>query len=181
MMKKIGIGSLITIGLLVFIILIFIYASTKPDTFNIKRDIKINAKKDKIFLLLNDFRNWTQWSPYEKMDPNVKTTFSAITQGVGAIYTWSGNSAIGSGSMTIIQSNIPHFLKLELEMLAPFKASNSIEFILDQIEDITTVTWSMTGQNSYLSKIFNLFMDMDKMVGSQFEEGLMNLKTIAEK
>jgi hypothetical protein len=175
MFKKI----LIVVVLLIGGILIF--AATRPDTFRIERSASIKAKPEKVFALVNDFHNWTSWSPWEKIDPELKRTFSGKKSGKDAAYAWEGNKDVGSGSMLITESVAPTKITIKLDFIKPFEAHNVTEFVFDTKGDSTNITWVMTGENNFIGKLMSIFMNMDKMVGKDFEKGLVNLKTAVEK
>jgi uncharacterized protein YndB with AHSA1/START domain len=156
------------------------YAATRPDTFTVWRTININAAPEKIFPILDDFKAWPTWSPYEKMDPAMQRTLGAITQGKGATYAWAGNGKVGAGNMELTASNPSSLVALDLNMLKPVKASNKVTFTLTPNGSQTTVTWAMQGKSSFIHKLMGVMMDMDKMVGGQFDEGLANLKRVVE-
>lgn len=157
------------------------YAATKPDTFTVQRSLNIKAPPDRIFALINDFRGWTAWSPYEKRDPDLKRTYSGAQSGKGAAYAWEGNKNIGAGRMEITDTAPASKIVIALDFLWPFKAQNTAEFTLAPQGDTTNVTWAMHGPNLYIGKVMSTFMSMDKMVGKDFEDGLVNLKAVAEK
>lgn len=167
-------------GLFLIIVLVLIYAATKPDTFRVERSITIKAPAEKIFPLINDFHRWEQWSPWEKVDPALKRTYSGADSGVGAAYAWFGNKEIGQGRMEIIESTPPLRLLIKIDFLAPFEAHNTVEFTLTTQGDSTILSHAMFGPSPYLAKLMGLFFSMDKMVGDKFEEGLGSLKAIAE-
>ena len=175
MLKKIA------LVLVVLIAAVLIFAATKPDIFRVQRAAAIKAPPDKIFPLINDFRQWGAWSPWEKKDPAMKRTFGAVTSGKGATYAWEGNKDVGSGSMEITESVAPSKVGLKLDFLKPFEAHNTVELTLSPAGDVTNVTWAMQGPTPYFAKIIHVFMDMDSMVGKDFEAGLANLKAAAEK
>ena len=165
----------------VVIAAILILAATKPDTFRVQRSITIKAPPEKIFPLINDFHSWVLWSPYEKKDLAMKKTYSSKAAGTGATYAWQGDKNVGKGSMEITKSVAPSNIVIALDFFEPFEAHNTAEFSLDANGDSTLVTWSMQGPSPYISKIMQLFFNMDKMVGADFEVGLAELKTLAEK
>ena len=175
MLKKIA------LVLVVLIAAVLIFAATKPDIFRVQRAAAIKAPPDKIFPLINDFKQWGSWSPWEKKDPAMKRTFGAVTSGKGATYAWEGNKDVGSGSMEITESVAPSKVGLKLDFLKPFEAHNTVELTLSPAGDVTNVTWAMQGPTPYFAKIIHVFMDMDSMVGKDFEAGLANLKAAAEK
>jgi hypothetical protein len=160
---------------------ILAFAATKPDVFTVQRSATIKAPPDKIFPLINDFKQWGLWSPYEKIDPDMKRSYGPVTAGKGATYGWDGNKNIGSGSMEILDAPAPQKVSIKLDFTRPFEAHNIAEFTLVPSGDATSVTWSMRGPLPFFAKVIHVFMNMDKMVGGQFAEGLGNLKAAAEK
>ena len=173
---------LIVVALLVVAVAaVLIIAATKPDIFRIQRSITIKAAPDKIFPLINEFRNWASWSPYEHRDPAMRRTFSGAASGNGAVYEWEGNSNVGAGRITITDSVPSSKVMIDLDMLKPFEAHNKVEFTLEPRGDITNVTWAMAGSTPYLAKIMHVFMNVDRMVGGDFEAGLASMKSVAEK
>jgi Polyketide cyclase / dehydrase and lipid transport len=160
---------------------VLIYAATKPDTFRVERSIAIKAPAEKIFPLINDFHQWEPWSPWEKIDPALKRSYSGANNGVGAVYEWQGNKDVGQGRMEIIESTAASKLVLKLHFIKPFEANNTVEFVLSKESDGTRVTQAMYGPNPYIAKLMGLAFSMDKMVGTKYEEGLGNLKNIAER
>lgn len=172
---------LITILDIVVLVLaaILIYAATKPDAFGVQRVTAINAPAEKIFPLINDLHAHTSWSPFEK-DPNMKRTHSGAPQGKGAVYEWDGDRKVGSGRLAIADST-PSNITMILDMFKPFKAHNTVNFALEPQGSATRVTWAMRGQQPYMAKLMSTFINCDKMVGGQFEEGLAKLKALAER
>ncbi len=175
MLKKI----IIIIAILIAGVLI--YAATRPDTFRIERSTSINAPPEKIFPLINSFHQWEAWSPWEKIDPAVKRSFSGADSGKGAVYAWQGNKDIGQGRMEIIGSTPSSNVVIKIDFIKPFEAHNTIEFTLERQGDAAKVTQAMYGPSPFISKLIGLFCSMDKMVGQKYEEGLASLKAIAEK
>lgn len=161
---------------------LFGFAATKPDTFLIERSLAIKASPDKIFAYISDFHedHWGKWSPWEGLDPQLKRTYSGATSGKGAVYEWAGDRKVGSGRMEIVDATPPYKLTMKLEFFKPFKAQNTVEFTLVPEGDMTKVTWSMHGQNSYMTKVMQVFCSMEKMVGKDYEKGLDSLKTLTE-
>jgi uncharacterized protein YndB with AHSA1/START domain len=158
------------------------YAATRPDSFRVERAATIKAPPEKIFTLLNDFRRWDAWSPWEKKDPAMKRAFgSDATSGKGATYAWEGNKEVGQGRMEIAESIPPSKLKVKLDFIKPFEAHNLVDFTLEPKGDATSVTWVIQGPSPYISKLIGIFIGMDSMIGKDFEAGLANLKALAEK
>jgi uncharacterized protein YndB with AHSA1/START domain len=160
---------------------VLVVASRKPDTFRVERATNIKAPAEKIFPYINDLHSWTAWSPYDKRDPEVKRTYTGADSGKGAIYEWSGNDKVGTGRMEIIETSAPSKIVIKLDFFKPFEGHNTAEFTLQQNEETTNVTWAMYGPSSFFSKLMHTFMDMDKMIGTDFAAGLSNLKAVCEK
>jgi uncharacterized protein YndB with AHSA1/START domain len=173
--------KLIAIVVAALIASVLIFAATQPDTFRVQRAASIKAPPEQIFASINDFSRWGAWSPWEKKDPAMKRTYGAATSGKGAVYAWEGNKDVGQGSMEIVESVPPSRIKLKLDFVKPFEAHNSVEFTLEPKGDATNVTWAMQGDTPYFAKIIHVFINMDRMVGNDFETGLANLKATAEK
>lgn len=157
------------------------YAATRPDSFEVKRSRGIQAPAHRLYPLIADFHNWAQWSPFEKLDPAMTKTYSGFESGKGAVYNWSGNNHAGEGRMEIVETDPPMLLRIKLDFLKPFEAHNTAEFTLRSThEHAAEVTWAMRGKRPYMMKVMSLFVSMDKILGKSFEEGLANLKGIAE-
>lgn len=161
---------------------LLVYVATRPDLFHVRRSMSIRASPERIFALINDFHNWDAWSPCEKMDPAMKRIHHGTPRGNGAVYEWESNgNKPGIGRMEIIESSPPSKIVIQLDLAKPIETSNIVEFTLATEADATIVTWDMRGPNPYLGKLIGIFFDRDSMVGKDFEQGLVNLKTIAER
>ncbi len=169
---------LIIVLLAVFVLWL---ASRKPDTFQVKRAIKINVQSERIFALINDLRSFRTWSPWEEKDPSMSARHSGEAVGVGSIFEWEGDKKVGKGRMEIIESTPNSMIKIKLDFLKPFEAHNTVEFQLEAEENTTNVSWVMYGPNPFMSKLMSVFVSMDKMVGPDFEYGLARLKKAAEQ
>lgn len=175
---------MIKIILIVVVLLIagvLVFAATKPDVFQVKRSAAIKAPPEKIFALINDFKQWGAWSPWEEKDPGMKRSFSTITAGKGATYAWDGDRNVGKGSMEITEALPSSQIRLKLDFETPFEAHNIVNFTLEPHDGGTQVIWLMEGPVPFFGKIIHVFINMDKMVGADFEAGLVNLKALAEK
>jgi hypothetical protein len=173
------------IGIIVIVFLVLVaallgFAATKPNSFRVQRSAKLNAPREKVFPLLNDFHNWTSWSPWEKLDPALKRTYSGAASGKGAVYEWEGDRKAGQGRMEILQSSKPGKLVIQLDFLKPFEAHNTVEFNLDGKGGTTDITWAMYGPQPFVGKLMTVFFSMDRVVGNDFETGLANLKALVE-
>jgi len=176
------IPALIIVGIIVLLVAGLLgYAATKPDKFRVQRSATMNAPPEKIFPLINDFHNWGSWSPWEKLDLEMKKTHSGAASGKGAIYEWEGNKKVGQGRMEITEESPPSKVAIKLDFIKPFQANNKAEFALDRQGDSTNVTWTMDGSQPFMFKVMCVFMNMDKMIGNDFETGLANMKAAAEK
>ena len=170
----------ILFALAIISILLFVIVAGRPDEFTVLRSATITAPPEKVFPHVNELRKWDAWSPWAKIDPNCKITYAGPPAGVDASHAWAGNNKVGEGKMTIIASAPSNSIRLRLEFLKPFKATNTAEFKFTPEDGQTLVIWSMTGKNNFFFKIFGLFMDCDTMVGKDFEKGLACLKAVAE-
>jgi Polyketide cyclase / dehydrase and lipid transport len=171
----------IVLTLAIAVVIVLGYAVSQPDSFRVERTISIKAASEKVFPLINDFHHWTQWSPWENIDPALKRTYSGADSGKGTVYAWEGNDKVGAGRMEITDSSAPSKIVIKLDFLKPFEAHNTAEFMLQAKGDTTDVTWAMFGPSPFMAKLIGVFMSMDQMVGKDFETGLANLKVAAEK
>lgn len=162
------------------VLAVLAFAATRPDDFTIQRVATIPASADKVFAQLDDFHNWPAWSPWEKLDPDMKRSHSGAEKGKGAVYAWEGNNKVGSGRMEILETTPHSKLVIQLDFFAPWKARNTTIFTLSPEGSGTKLDWAMHGKNDFMGKVMCLFMDMDKMVGKDFEKGLDALKTAAK-
>jgi len=169
-----GIGVLAIIGILV-------YAATLSNTFQVQRSLRINASPEKIYPLINNMRGMNTWNPFAEADPEIKITYSGPESGKGARYDWTGNSKVGDGNIEITDASAPNRVTLQLNMLKPLEAHNTVVFTLVPNGDGTDVNWAMSGERPFIGKVMDAVFNMDRMVGGQFEKGLAKLKSIAEK
>jgi uncharacterized protein YndB with AHSA1/START domain len=168
-------------GIVIALVTVLVVASRKPDTFRIERSALINASPEAIFALINDFQQWRSWSPWEARDPALKRTYSGAASGKGAVYAWEGNRNVGSGRMEIMDSAAPSKIVIKLDFLKPFEGHNTAEFTLTPDTNATVVNWTMTGPSIFFSKIMQVFMSFDRMIGRDFETGLANLNKLTAK
>lgn len=172
----------IILGLAVLAILaILAIAAAKPATFSIRRTTEVDATPEAIFPLINDFHNWRDWSPWEALDPDLKRRMSGAELGRGAVYEWEGNKKVGTGRMEITDVSAPNKVVIKLDFLKPFEAHNVARFTMEPQGAKTRLDWEMTGPSPFMSKVMQVFMNFDKMVGTDFEKGLASLKAIAEQ
>jgi uncharacterized protein YndB with AHSA1/START domain len=150
------------------------------DTYSVQRSVTVEAPPERVYAHIIDFHQWRDWSPWDQLDPAMKTTYSGAAAGPGARYEWSGNRKVGRGSMEITDASEPSRVTIALEFLKPFKASNTTEFVLRPTNDGTAVTWTMKGRNTFLTRVMGVFKSMDSLIGPDFERGLAALKTTAE-
>jgi Polyketide cyclase / dehydrase and lipid transport len=180
MLAKILIGVAAAVAAIVIVFVIVV--AMQPNEFRITRSATMSAPASAVFAQVNDFHNWDAWSPWAKIDPSAKSSFEGTSSGTGAIFRWAGNAEIGEGSMTITESQPSDLIRIRLDFEKPFKDTSNVEFSFKPAGDHTAVTWSMDGKNNFLAKAFCLLMNMnmEKMIGSKYEEGLANIKAIVE-
>jgi uncharacterized protein YndB with AHSA1/START domain len=174
MLKKV----LIVFATLVAVLVVII--AVQPAQFSVTRSTTIEAPPSTVFALVNDFHQWALWSPWEKLDPDMKKEFSGAAIGKGSIYSWSGNDSVGEGRMTIVDNRPPERIEIKLEFLKPYAATNDTEFNFKPVGSSTEVSWTMSGYNNFMGKAFSLVMNIDQMVGKDFEKGLASMKQAAE-
>ncbi|MGH6761960.1 MAG: SRPBCC family protein [Phyllobacterium sp.] len=170
----------ILLVLLLLIAVVLVVAAMRPNSFRVERTATINAPAEKIFPYINDFREWSAWSPYEKRDPAMQRKLSGAASGAGSVYEWDGNKDIGQGRMEMLEATPPSKVLIKLDFMRPFEAHNTAELTLKPNGDATDVTWAMSGPSPYIAKLMGLFFSMDKMIGKDFEAGLDDLKALAE-
>jgi hypothetical protein len=174
-LKKILIGFVATLAVFAIVV------ALQPPDFAISRSASMAASLHAVFSQVDDFHRWEAWSPWAKIDPAMKQTYGGAPSGTGAVYSWAGNDEVGEGRMTILESRAGELVRIKLEFLKPFAATNQAEFTFKSDGAQTSVTWTMTGRKNFIQKAFCLFMDMDKMVGGDFEKGLAQMKAAVEK
>jgi len=172
--------AIVAIVLAVAIAIVLILAATRPDTFSVQRAATIKAPPESIFPLIADFHQWGSWSPWENRDPAMQRSFSGAERGKGAVYAWDGNRNVGSGRMEILDVSVPSKIVIKLDFLKPFEAHNTAEFTMLPQGDATNLTWAMHGPLVFMAKVMHTFINMDRMIGKDFEAGLANLKRLAE-
>ncbi len=151
------------------------------DTYTVERSVTMDAPAERIYEQIADFHNWTNWSPWEDVDPELKRSFSGAESGPGAVYGWSGNRKAGQGRMEITDATQPSRVQIDLRFEKPFKARNDTWFTISSEGSGSRVTWTMTGQKTLMTKVMGIFTSMDKMIGPDFEKGLGRLKTTTEQ
>ena len=160
---------------------VLVLAATKPNTLRVQRSVGVNAPPERIFPLISDFHQWLTWSPYEQKDPAMKRTYSGAERGKGAVYAWDGDKNVGSGRMEILDVSAPSKIVIKLDFFKPFEGHNTAEFTMLPQGDGTHVTWVMHGPANFMSRLIQVFMNLDNMIGKDFETGLANLKKLTEK
>ena len=173
--------AIVAAAIAVAVVAILILAATKPNSFSVERAIDISAPADRVFPLINDFHQWGGWSPWENRDPAMQRTYEGPPSGKGAVYGWEGNKNVGSGRMEIIEAQPPSKILIKLDFLKPFEAHNVAEFTMLPQGAGTHLTWVMRGPAPFMSKLMQVFMNIDQMVGKDFEAGLASLKKLAEQ
>ncbi len=169
----------ILLGLAALIVILLIIIATRPADFRVTRSAKLSASPAALFEHVNDHRKFNVWNPWSKLDPNVKNTYSGPTSGVGAVCSWQGNSEVGAGSATIIESKPGELVRLRMDWKEPMEGTSTVDFTFKPEGDQTVVSWTMYGKNNFIGKAFSLIMDCDAMCGPQFEKGLASLGEVA--
>jgi len=170
----------ILIGIAAVIVIFLVIVALQPSQYRVVRTATFPAAPSVVFDQVNDLHKWDAWSPWAKLDPAMKTTFEGPQAGTGAAYSWVGNSKVGEGKMSITESRTNDLIRLKLEFIKPFASVATTEFTFKPEGNQTSVTWSMAGDKNFISKAFCLFMNMDKMVGGDFEKGFANLKSVVQ-
>ena len=159
---------------------LLLYAAARPDTFRVQRSVSVNAPPAKIHLLINDMRRFNSWNPYAKKDPDMKGTYRGPEAGPGAAFDFAGKKS-GTGRIEVVGPASATGVSMRLDMTEPFEGHNRVEFLLVPEGATTRVTWAMHGPSPYLSKLVGVFLDMDTMIGRDFEAGLADMKALAEQ
>jgi|SRR5579872_5559605 len=170
----------IAIAVAAIVVVFLVVVAMQPPDFRVTRTATVSAPPAIVFAQVNDFHQWEAWNPWGKIDPAMRKIYEGAAAGVGAKYSWIGNSQVGEGNMTIIDSHPSDLVRIKLEFLKPFKGTNTAEFTFRPQGDETVVTWNMVGKLNFITKAFHLFMNMDRMIGGQFEKGLADMKAIVE-
>jgi hypothetical protein len=174
----------VSIGIILAIAVVIVaavaYIATRPEDFRVERSALIDAPSEVVFSIINDLHQWSRWSPYDKYDPNMKKTYEGPSTGPGSSYAWNGNNHVGEGRLTIVATKPGELVTMKLEFSRPFKCTNQVNFKLAASGRGTRVSWIMDGKYTFVAKAMKLFMDMDKMVGNDFEQGLANLNAVAQ-
>ncbi len=169
----------VLLGLLIVALVLFVQA--QPTEFLITRTRTLAAPPEVVFAHVVDLHEWTKWSPWEDIDPDMLREYSGAPAGPGASYRWSGDEDVGEGRMTITEAEAPKRVTLRLEFVRPFPTTNTVDFYIDDSGLATDVTWAMSGRNDFMAKLFGLFLDLDRQVGADFEKGLRQLDVVTSE
>jgi uncharacterized protein YndB with AHSA1/START domain len=172
--------SKIVIGLAAALVVVAVVVARQPSRYRVARSVEIGAPPERVFALVNDLRRWEAWSPWLKADPGARTAYEGASAGPGAAFTWSGNREVGEGRMTITESHPSDLVRLRLDFLRPFKSTAAAEFTFAPSGRGTVASWSMSGEKNFAAKALHMVVNMDKMIGGKFDEGLAQMKAIAE-
>jgi hypothetical protein len=179
-LEEVSMITWILLSLLAIVAVLAIVIATRPSAYTVTRSATLTAPAPVVFSAVNDFRNWEAWSPWAKRDPDMETTYSGPESGTGAEYAWKGNTDVGSGRMTIRDSRPNEHIAIELEFKEPFASVSDTSFRFTTVPDGTEVTWSMSGTNGFAAKAFSLFMNVEKMIGKDFEQGLAQMAVVVK-
>ncbi len=170
----------VLIVLAVLVVILVVVTALQPSEFHVARATTVAAPAPVVFAQVNDFHKWEAWNPWARIDPTMKQEYQGSPAGVGAVYTWVGNSEVGEGRMTVVESRPSDLIRVKLEFFKPMAGESVAEFTFTPDGDRTAVTWSMSGRNNFIAKAMCLVMNMDKMIGGQFEKGLAQMRVAAE-
>jgi hypothetical protein len=170
----------IGIGVAVFLVAFIAFIASRPTDYRVERSATVNASPDTVFAIINDLHQWGLWSPYDGRDPNMKKTYSGPDAGPGAGYAWNGNKDVGEGKLTIVSCKPGELVTMKLEFTRPFVCTNEVNFKIQPVAGGSRVSWIMDGKNNFMSKTAGLFINMDKMIGTDFEKGLENLGRVVQ-
>jgi len=168
------------VGVVAIVVVLVIVIAVQPSEFHVARTVSVAAPAPVVFAQVNDFHKWSAWSPWAKMDPAMKQAYEGAPLGTGAVYTWVGNHDVGEGRMTITESRPSDLIRIKLEFFKPFAGVSTAEFTFKPDGQQTLVAWSMTGRATFVTKAVQLFLNVDKMIGDNFESGLARIKSLAE-
>ena len=178
MVKKVLLGGAAVLAVLVLGFMAVV--AMQPTEFRIARSLAMTAPADRVFEQINNLHHSPDWSPFIKLDPNIKYSYEGPESGAGAVYKWSGNDEVGEGSMTIVESKPHELVRMKLQFVRPMEDTAEAVFTLKPEGDQTNVTWAMNGKNNFIKKAFCMFLNMDRMIGDKFAEGLASMKQIVE-
>jgi len=170
----------ILVGVMAVVIVLVIVIAVQPAEFHVTRTVSVAAPAPVVFAQVNDFHKWSAWSPWARMDPGMKQAYEGAPSGTGAVYAWAGNHEVGEGRMTITESRPSDLIRIKLEFFKPFAGVSTAEFTFKPEGPQTLVAWSMTGRTTFATKAVHLFLNVDKMIGDNFESGLARMKSRAE-
>jgi polyketide cyclase/dehydrase/lipid transport protein len=174
MLKKIALAVAALIAVFAAVV------ASRPPHYKVARSTLVQAPAPAVYARVADFHAWEKWSPWEKLDPGMQKVFSGSDGAPGATYAWKGNDKVGEGRMTVLEARPPEALGIRLEFVKPFASACTTGFQFAPQQAGTQVTWTMEGDNDFIGKAFSLFLDMDRMIGGDFERGLASLKALAE-
>jgi hypothetical protein len=163
------------------VVIFAVYVATRPSEYKVERSLVVNAPASEVFPRVVTFQKWTTWSPWAHLDPGMKVEYSGPKGGVGSVYYWKGNDKVGEGRMTVTGATPDRLVEIKLDFIKPWEQTSKTSFTFQPEGSGTKVTWSMTGERDFVGKLFGIFMDMDKMVGPDFEKGLLALKAKADE
>lgn len=171
---------LVALLLAAAIAIVLVLALRKPDTIHVVRSTEVRAPIEKVFGLIQDLHAFNTWNPWAKMDPAIQLQYRGPQAGRGAVSAWESRK-VGSGSMEIVEVDPPKRVSIRLDFIKPFAATNRAAFVLSPTTSGTTnVRWEMEGPASFVQRVMGVFVDVEGMMGKSFEDGLADLRKVAE-
>ena len=169
----------IAIAALVLVVALGAFVATRPDHFRIERNAHVAAPPATVFALINDLHRFDTWNPFRSEPaPGVTKSWDGPNEGPGASFSYAGGES-GDGRLTILESQPGERVVIKLEFFKPFEATNQAIFTLTPENGGTRVSWAMEGENTLMGKVMSLVVNMDTMLGKNFEQGLANMDAIA--
>ena len=163
-------------------ILVAVLSQLAPKETRVSRSILVNLSQEEAFDHLKSLKKSLEWSPWAERDPNQTVTFKGTDGEVGSSYHWSGNKQVGEGEQEVTNLVAPSRVDTHLRFIKPFKSESKAHFaILPHESGQTEITWGFHSHNTFPGKIFMLFMNMDKVLGGDFEKGLSQFKEKYER
>lgn len=172
--------KIILIVILAIVGLFLIMGLFAPKEYSVKRSVNINAPTEIVKEQVVKFKNFQQWEPWGEADPNMKVTIDGTDGAVGAVYQWEGNNDVGSGTQEIIKMTDER-VDIKLNFTAPWESEDFVYYEFNNLGRTTEVAWGMNGSNPFPMNVFMMFMNLEEMIGTQYDKGLAQLKTRCEK
>ena len=161
-------------------VILLVLAFTGPKESVVKRSVVIDATPAEVYPHIASLKKMHDWSPWREMDRDQKNTWSGADGTVGSYEEWEGDT-VGTGRQEIVALEQDRKVTTDLRFFEPWESQSTVSLELAPEGEGTRVDWIMTSKNEGLGRLMAVFMDMDKMIGPDFEKGLQNLKAVTEE